>query len=180
VREENGRQQHNLSTFLLLAAPTRSAYGRAGDTGSVWHKRVRCNSDRSMWSWASLLTFPAPAHILTAACGMIDAAILSLPHVWWHLHADGAPTFLRDLEAQVFSLVLTSASGERSFKQKFRVHSRICNRLSVGKVDMTLEIHLTNSRRSGLQKGLCSSPTAQRWRRRSCTLSITGKRRLRL
>jgi hypothetical protein len=41
----NGRQPHNLSKYLLLAAPTRSAYGRAGATGSIWHKRVRCYSD---------------------------------------------------------------------------------------------------------------------------------------
>jgi hypothetical protein len=41
----NGCQPHNLSTLLLLAAPTRSAHGRAGATGSVRHKRVRCNSD---------------------------------------------------------------------------------------------------------------------------------------
>jgi hypothetical protein len=41
----NGRQPYNLSTFLLLAAPTRSAHGRAGATGSVRRKRVRCNSD---------------------------------------------------------------------------------------------------------------------------------------
>jgi hypothetical protein len=42
----NGRQPHNLSTILLLAAPTRSAHGIAGAKGSVRHKRVRCNSDR--------------------------------------------------------------------------------------------------------------------------------------
>jgi hypothetical protein len=41
----NGCQPHNLITLLLLAAPTRSAHGRAGATGSVRHKRVRCNSD---------------------------------------------------------------------------------------------------------------------------------------
>jgi hypothetical protein len=35
----------NLNTLLLLAAPARSASGRAGATGSVRHKRVRCNSD---------------------------------------------------------------------------------------------------------------------------------------
>jgi hypothetical protein len=39
------RQPHNLGTLLLLAAPTRSAHGRAGATCSVLHKRVRCNSD---------------------------------------------------------------------------------------------------------------------------------------
>jgi hypothetical protein len=42
----NGRQPHYLSTPILLAAPTRSAHGRAGATGSVRHKRVRCNSDK--------------------------------------------------------------------------------------------------------------------------------------
>jgi hypothetical protein len=41
----NGRQPHNPSTLVLLVAPTRSAHGRAGATGSVRHKRVRCNSD---------------------------------------------------------------------------------------------------------------------------------------
>jgi hypothetical protein len=42
----NGRQPHDLSTLLLLAAPTRSAHGRAGATGSDRHKRVRCNLDK--------------------------------------------------------------------------------------------------------------------------------------
>jgi hypothetical protein len=41
----NGRQPHNLITFLLLAAPTMSAHERAGATGSILHKRVWCNSD---------------------------------------------------------------------------------------------------------------------------------------
>jgi hypothetical protein len=41
----NGYQPHNRSTFLLLATPTRSAHGRAGATGSVRRKLVRCNSD---------------------------------------------------------------------------------------------------------------------------------------
>jgi hypothetical protein len=41
----DGRQPHILGKFLLLAAPIRSAHGRAGATGSVRHKRVRCNSD---------------------------------------------------------------------------------------------------------------------------------------
>jgi hypothetical protein len=41
----NGRQTDNLSTFFLLEAPIRSAHGRAGATGSIRHKRVRCNSD---------------------------------------------------------------------------------------------------------------------------------------
>jgi hypothetical protein len=39
--------------------------------------------------------------------GMVGTATLSLPNVWWHLHANGAPTLLRDLAAQVFSLVPT-------------------------------------------------------------------------
>jgi hypothetical protein len=34
----NGRQPHNLSTLILLAAPTRSAHGSAGATGSDRHK----------------------------------------------------------------------------------------------------------------------------------------------
>jgi hypothetical protein len=67
---------------------------------------------------------------------MVDTATLSLPHVWWHPHADGAPTLLRDLAAQVFSLVPKSASGEHSLKQRFRLHTRIRNRLSDGKADM--------------------------------------------
>jgi hypothetical protein len=41
----NGREPQNLSTILVLAAPTRSGHGRAGAKGSVRHKRVRCNSD---------------------------------------------------------------------------------------------------------------------------------------
>jgi hypothetical protein len=41
----NGSQPYNPSCFLLLATPTRSAHGSAGATGSVRHKRVRCNSD---------------------------------------------------------------------------------------------------------------------------------------
>jgi hypothetical protein len=66
--------------------------------------------------------------------GMVDTATLSFPHVWWHLHANGAPTLLRDLAAQVFSLVPTTESGERSFKQLSRVHTRIRNRLSDGRL----------------------------------------------
>jgi hypothetical protein len=41
----NGRLPPVLSTFLLLAAATMSAHGRAGATGSIRHKRERCNSD---------------------------------------------------------------------------------------------------------------------------------------
>jgi hypothetical protein len=91
-----------------------------------------------MWSWAPFLNFTAPAHILTGAWS--KWATLSFPHVWWHLHADRAPTLLRDLAAQVFSMVPKSASGERSFKQRSRVHTRIRNRLSDGKADMTQAI----------------------------------------
>jgi hypothetical protein len=40
----NGRQPHNLSTLLLLVAPTMSAHRKAGATGSVRHKPIRCNS----------------------------------------------------------------------------------------------------------------------------------------
>jgi hypothetical protein len=73
-------------------------------------------------------------------CGMVDTATLSLPHVWWNIHADGAPTLLLDLAAQVFSSVSTSASGERSFKRRSRVHTRIRKRLSDVKADMTQAI----------------------------------------
>jgi hypothetical protein len=37
-------QPNNLSTFLLLAAPTRPAHARAGFTGSVQHKLIWCKS----------------------------------------------------------------------------------------------------------------------------------------
>jgi hypothetical protein len=69
--------------------------------------------------------------------GMVDTVTVSLPHVWWNKRADGALTLLRDLAAQVFSLVPTSASGERLFKRRSRVHTRIRNRLSDVKADMT-------------------------------------------
>jgi hypothetical protein len=54
----NGRQPHNLCTLLLLAAPTRSAHGGAGATGSVRHKRVRCNSAAHAVYWAVKLLRP--------------------------------------------------------------------------------------------------------------------------
>jgi hypothetical protein len=89
---------------------------------------------------------------------LVDTATLSLPHVWCHLHADGAPTLLSNLAGEVFSFVPTITSGERSFKQRSRVHTRICNQLSDGKADMTQAILFNESRRSGLQKGLCYTP----------------------
>jgi hypothetical protein len=91
-------------------------------------------------------------------CGMVDTATLSLPHVWWHLHADGAPTLLRDLAAQVFSLVPTSASGERSFKQRSRVHTRIRNRLSDGKADMTQAILFNKQQKKRFAEGALLHP----------------------
>jgi hypothetical protein len=49
-------------------------------------------------------------------CGMVDTATLRLPHVWWNIHADGAPTLLRDLAAQVFSLVQFQAALPCSYE----------------------------------------------------------------
>jgi hAT family C-terminal dimerisation region len=129
-----------------------------------------------MWSYTVPYLSSTGAH---SDWGMVDAATLSLPHVWWNLHADGAPTLLRDLAAQVFSSVPTSASGERNFKQRSHVHTRIRNRLSDGKANMTQAI-LFNKHQKKRLKGLCYTPAAQRWRSRYCTLSLAGKRRLHL
>jgi hAT family C-terminal dimerisation region len=90
--------------------------------------------------------------------GMVDTATLSLPHVWWHLHADGAPSLLRDLAAQVFSLVPTSVSGERSFKKRSRVHTRIRNRLSYGKSDMTQAILFNKQQKKRFAEGALLHP----------------------
>jgi hypothetical protein len=90
--------------------------------------------------------------------GIVDMATLSLPHVWWNLHADGAPTLLRDLAAQVFCLVPTSASGKRSFKQRFRVHARIRNRLSDSKADMTQAILFNKQQKKRFAEGALLHP----------------------
>jgi hypothetical protein len=90
--------------------------------------------------------------------GMVDTATLSLPHVWWYLHADGAPTLLRDPAAQVFALVPTSASGERSFEQRSRVHTRICNRLSDGKADMIQAIFFNKQQKKWFAEGALLHP----------------------
>jgi hypothetical protein len=37
----NSCQLHNLSPFVPIVAPTKSAHGRAGAADSVWHKRIR-------------------------------------------------------------------------------------------------------------------------------------------
>jgi hypothetical protein len=91
-------------------------------------------------------------------CGMVDTATLRLPHVWWNIHADGAPTLLRDLAAQVFSLVPTSASGEGSFKQRSRVHTRIRNRLSDVKADMTQSILFNKHQKKRFAEGALLHP----------------------
>jgi hypothetical protein len=109
-----------------------------------------------MLSWAPFLTFPAPAHILTGAWSTRPRS--ALPHVWWHLHADGAPTLLSDLAAQVFSLVPTSVSGECSFKQRSPVHTRIRNRLSDGKADMTQAIHFNKQQKKRFAEGALLHP----------------------
>jgi hypothetical protein len=64
----NGRQPHDLSTLLLLAAPTRSAHGRAGATGSVRHKRVRCNSD----THTAILTHYSVSYLILLTCPRVD------------------------------------------------------------------------------------------------------------
>jgi len=72
---------------------------------------------------------------------------LSLPHVWWSLHTEGAPHELRAVAAQMFSLAPTSAAGERSFKQRSRGHSKTRNRLSDDHPDKTQAI-ITNKRQT--------------------------------
>ena len=62
------------------------------------------------------------------------------PHAWWDLHAAGAPPELRAVATQVFSLAPTSAAGERSFKQRSRVHNKTRNRLSDDNADKTQAI----------------------------------------
>jgi hypothetical protein len=81
--------------------------------------------------------FSTSAH---SDCGMVDTATFRLPNVWWNIHADGNQTLLLNLAAQVFSSVPTSASGERSFNRRSRVHTRIRKRLSDVKADMTQAI----------------------------------------
>jgi len=64
------------------------------------------------------------------------------PHVWWDLHAAGAPPELRALAAHVFSRALTSAAGERSFKQRSWVQNKTRNRLSDDNADKTQAINV--------------------------------------
>jgi len=59
-----------------------------------------------------------------------ESSRVSLRHVWWSLHAEGAPPELRAVAAQMFSLAPTSAAGVRSFNQRSRVHSKTQKRLS--------------------------------------------------
>jgi hypothetical protein len=59
-----------------------------------------------------------------------DNASFRLPHVWWEIMADTAPIAIKRIAALVFSCAATSASGERSFKARSRVHTRTRNRLS--------------------------------------------------
>jgi Protein of unknown function (DUF 659)/hAT family C-terminal dimerisation region len=59
-----------------------------------------------------------------------DNASFRLPHVWWEIMTDTAPIAIKRVAALVFSCAATSASGERSFKARSRVHTRTRNRLS--------------------------------------------------
>lgn len=98
-----------------------------------------------------------------------ESAGLALPHVWWSLHADGAPADLRAVTGHVFSSAPTSAAGERSLKQRSHVHTRTRNRLSDGAADRTQTIFFNNrqarrffdgvllkARRGSLEKRLLS------------------------
>jgi hypothetical protein len=58
----------------------------------------------------------------------------------------------------VFSLVPTSASGEGSFKQRSRVHSRIRNLLSDGKADMTQAILSNKQQKKRFAEGALLHP----------------------
>jgi hypothetical protein len=68
----NGCQPHNLCTLLLLAAPTRSAHGRAGATGSVRHKRVWCNSDTGTASEISCAVLNEIAEKQKSSASVVD------------------------------------------------------------------------------------------------------------
>jgi hypothetical protein len=111
-------------------------------------------------------------------CGIVDTATLSLPHVWWNIRADGAPTLLRDLAAQVFSLMPMSASGERSFKQRSRFHTRIRNRLSDVKADMTQAILFNKHQKKRFAEEALLHPRCSAVEKQILYAIYSGKRRL--
>jgi hypothetical protein len=58
----------------------------------------------------------------------------------------------------VFSFEPTSASGERSFKQRSRVHSRFRNQLSDGKADMKQAILFNKQQKKRFAEGALLRP----------------------
>jgi hAT family C-terminal dimerisation region len=75
----------------------------------------------------SICTSAAP---YLSPLAIADNASFNLPHVWWEIMADTAPIVIKRVAALVFSCAAMSASGERSFKARSRVHTRTRNRLS--------------------------------------------------
>jgi hAT family C-terminal dimerisation region len=80
----------------------------------------------------------------TAACVTSADAVTSckcrLPHVWWSLFTDFAPQAIKAVGELVCSCAPTSSAGERSFKQRSRVHTKTRNRLSAERADKTQAI----------------------------------------
>jgi hypothetical protein len=85
---------------------------------------------------------------------------------------------LRDLAAQMFSLVPTSASGERSFKQRSRVHTRIRNRLSDVKADMNQAIHFKKHQKKRFAEGALLDPRCSAVEKQILYALYSGKSRL--
>jgi hAT family C-terminal dimerisation region len=66
---------------------------------------------------------------VTVALVIDDIASFRLPHLWWEILADTAPIVIKRVAALVFSCAATSASGERYFKARSRIHTRTRNGL---------------------------------------------------
>jgi len=87
---------------------------------------------------------------------------LSLPHVWWELHADGAPPELRAVADQIFSLAPTSAAAEHSFKQRSRGHNKTRNRLSDNNADKSQAIIFNTQQARRFNGGVLLQPRTTR------------------
>jgi hypothetical protein len=87
-----------------------------------------------------------------------SSARAQLPHAWWALFCNMAPVCIRRLAQLVFSCAPTSAAGERSFKQRSWVHSRIRNRLSGGNADRTPAILFNGQQIKRVAAGVLAQP----------------------
>jgi hAT family C-terminal dimerisation region len=69
------------------------------------------------------------------------SAATCLPGTWWNTNGPyDLASDLISVAEQVFSLAPTSASGERSFKQRSRVHTKTRNRLGAENADKSSAI----------------------------------------